>query len=1067
VTMTQLEDLPFARLTQLLESLSCLKARLTFRPFENLWDELSKEPSSSTYRIFSHSSVFSMARLIFPAHDIQRSYNIKEVMLVKALISALQPDRATEQKLKEWARAKAPDSCVLALLVKEVVSSRQGASSSGGASMTLGFVNEQLDLLGGLREDELKSDNEFGRPRTQLRLQVFLNLFVHGRPKPEDAYWLTRCILKTSNGGAAFIREFMNSCRSNTYSPERPLKLLCFDIMKVPELANALGEFRNTAQPSRVRTPAEAWSRLAKGDGFAGEALIELKYDGWRLQVHVHADHRLDQVFTHKGLRISRPLGVHTTYFKKVLEKLREKIGGGGEGAIFDCEVVVVLDGAIEPFGSVQSLKGRTPAEQTLPPRRHHRLIIFDLLMLDGVAIVEEPLRVRRAALEQLVNSSSPSEWVQLSDVKVAKWLSNGCDFGGVPVRGISSRERECPLRLAMANSIAEVQEGIVVKSLESPYSRNSRTDWIKLKRCYIAGMADNLQLFVLGLNYGTGNKSALLSRTVLGARLDGGGDDAPLQFIRVCETGSGLSAEETRSIAEAFEGKTISTKNLRPQDWPSWCGGEEQKERGSWRNSPPQFLLKDANDGILVDVMCSEMLPLVTSRPRVAVSISRGRDEGDGEGDVRIGFSLRFPRIERVRTDRSGWEEVHTVSEIAQLFKESRPTEELQLIASRVSGLQMGAAAQSDESIDALEKLRMAALVELRNSDRSFLAKKDGAAYGDLCTPVSTLDPESSLAATDLSPFKGTGAAGIDTSPQRGASSSLRGTTPVTLRTPCSGGLGGGDVGGLGGAGDGYPLDAEDSQRTESPARAPGRSPGWYAAARLAAETGSAGPTSAGPVSAGPASAAESAGRGIRGSPAKRPRLAVTEARLAVTEARLAVAEPGLAVIEPGLAVTEPGLAVTEPAIDRETKSVTALSAARSAMAASATSNPEVRSLPHGQPWRGREAAWSATALPAAAAATLSAAAAAGAALAGSAGAEIGERADAAPLPVLPTFHPSACAAMREDAPLLAQRWSECTFLIDPFSITPGNALRLTPRLHQLRAFFFFYQLRAFSSSF
>lgn len=55
--------------------------------------------------------------------------------------------------------------------------------------------------------------------------------------------------------------------------------------------------------------------------------------------------------------------------------------------------------------------------------------------------------------------------------------------------------------------AIARNEEGIIIKQLDSFYVPKERsTSWIKLKGDYVEGIADTLDILIIGAYYGEGN---------------------------------------------------------------------------------------------------------------------------------------------------------------------------------------------------------------------------------------------------------------------------------------------------------------------------------------------------------------------------------------------------------------------------------------------------------------------------------------------------------------------------------------------------------------------------------
>ncbi len=161
----------------------------------------------------------------------------------------------------------------------------------------------------------------------------------------------------------------------------------------------------------------------------------ELKYDGWRAQIHVTAD----------GVRIFTRSGIDwTDRFPRLASQIAASID---QPCILDGEVCA-LDASGRP--DFTRLCGQVPAKGTLD------FFAFDLIGTGSDLLTDLPFRERRARLKAMVTRGPDAlhlvdQFDQPDDV----------------------------LRFARSNG----WEGIVAKRLSSPYRSAQRTsDWLKLK---------------------------------------------------------------------------------------------------------------------------------------------------------------------------------------------------------------------------------------------------------------------------------------------------------------------------------------------------------------------------------------------------------------------------------------------------------------------------------------------------------------------------------------------------------------------------------------------------------
>lgn len=209
----------------------------------------------------------------------------------------------------------------------------------------------------------------------------------------------------------------------------------------------------STARPRRQRAPAVPSMvlpdpMLLSEDGVSPLDkpgwIYEIKYDGWRLiagvangKVHVRTRGGAD----------------YTRVFPEVVEALVTLPGGPH---ILDGEGVVLDDTGRSDFNRFQDRA--LPRRAPVPGADPVLFMAFDLLMLDGRALVEQPVEERKVKLAALVASAGGA--VQYVD-----------HFAWQHGRSLFQQARALNL------------EGLVAKRLGSLYRPGERTaDWQKVK---------------------------------------------------------------------------------------------------------------------------------------------------------------------------------------------------------------------------------------------------------------------------------------------------------------------------------------------------------------------------------------------------------------------------------------------------------------------------------------------------------------------------------------------------------------------------------------------------------
>ncbi|KAI0955281.1 hypothetical protein AcW1_006907 [Taiwanofungus camphoratus] len=118
---------------------------------------------------------------------------------------------------------------------------------------------------------------------------------------------------------------------------------------------------------------------------------------------------------------------------------------------------------------------------------RHLALVFFDILLLDDVSLLLSPYSSRRTLLESVIElTPGRAMLAERSPVSLSLSASDGLS------------EAETQLRVLFSRLIADHQEGVVLKADEGR-SNDWRQPWVKLKKDYIPGYGDTLDLVLIG----------------------------------------------------------------------------------------------------------------------------------------------------------------------------------------------------------------------------------------------------------------------------------------------------------------------------------------------------------------------------------------------------------------------------------------------------------------------------------------------------------------------------------------------------------------------------------------
>ncbi|HET6501359.1 MAG TPA: ATP-dependent DNA ligase [Amycolatopsis sp.] len=293
---------------------------------------------------------------------------------------------------------------------------------------------------------------------------------------------------------------------------------------------DALGRFRlELGRPLRpmLATPAESLD-----DALAehAAAIVEYKMDGARIQVHRDRDE------VHVYTRTLREITAHVGELVELVRALP------CESVVLDGETLALTDdGRPRPFqetmsrfGSQRRDDGAGPVPGTHSEQLRALLLrpyFFDCLHLDGVDLLDAPLRERNAALRKVAG-----EHVIPGEIEPADASS------------------------VLDAALASGHEGVLVKALDSGYAAGRRgRAWLKVKPVH------TLDLVVLAAEWGHGRRTGFLSNLHLGARDPGGGPP-----IMVGKTFKGLTDEllawQTRTFPELETSRDRWTVHLRPE---------------------------------------------------------------------------------------------------------------------------------------------------------------------------------------------------------------------------------------------------------------------------------------------------------------------------------------------------------------------------------------------------------------------------------------------------------------------------------------------------------------------
>ena len=242
----------------------------------------------------------------------------------------------------------------------------------------------------------------------------------------------------------------------------------------------ALDRFRLTVGRPVLPMLAHSASSVAEAVDKLGACAVEEKLDGIRVQVH----------------RDGGAVRIHTRTLDDITDRLPELTAAAlelrGDRFILDGEVIAFdEDGRPRSFqetaGRVGSRVDVATAAEAVPVSP----IFFDALSVDDRDLLDLPFAERHAELARLVPEP----------MRVRRTLVSG-------PQDVARAEE------FLAETLKRGHEGVVVKSLDAPYSAGRRgASWLKVKPVH------TLDLVVLAAEWGHGRRTGKLSNLHLGAR--------------------------------------------------------------------------------------------------------------------------------------------------------------------------------------------------------------------------------------------------------------------------------------------------------------------------------------------------------------------------------------------------------------------------------------------------------------------------------------------------------------------------------------------------------------------
>lgn len=348
-------------------------------------------------------------------------------------------------------------------------------------------------------------------------------------------------------------------------------------------------------------------------DRFQGEEFTcEYKYDGERAQIHLLSDGSV-KIYSRNSEDMSQR-------YPDLISIIKDFIKSQNDHQtpitlmILDCEAVAWdrAQSKILPFQVLSTRKRKDVDEKDI--KVHICLFAFDVLHLNDQSLVNKSLDQRRKIMFENF-----------------KPIEGKFDFA---THKNSSNLDE--LQQFLDQSVKDSCEGLMVKMLhskESYYEPSKRSrNWLKLKKDYLAGVGDSLDLVVIGAYNGRGKRTGTYGGFLLASYNDDTGE-----YETTCKIGTGFSDENLQSLYNKLKPTEIS--------------------------NPKGFYTYDPS--AVPDIWLEPTTVFEVLTADLSLSpVYKAAHQEYGKG-----ISLRFPRFIRIRDDK-GVEDSTTSLQVSEFYE-------------------------------------------------------------------------------------------------------------------------------------------------------------------------------------------------------------------------------------------------------------------------------------------------------------------------------------------------------------------------------------------------------------
>jgi ATP-dependent DNA ligase I len=344
------------------------------------------------------------------------------------------------------------------------------------------------------------------------------------------------------------------------------------------------------------------------------DAAVEDKYDGIRAQAHIGMLQAPGEKLPSRQVRLfSRTRDNITESFPELVAPLLDF----PEDLILDGEIVAWRHGRALPFSELQKRLGRKTVTEKMMRQVPVCYVAFDVLYAGGELALDLPLRERHAMLDRIFAGASHQHRERIRDLQGKLEFEPAIeqdDHQHLAAVRAPVLHADSPDHLDQLFDAAQGRgnEGLMIKDFNSVYAPGRRgKSWLKLKR-----ELATLDVVVTSVEWGHGKRAGVLSDYTFAVR-DGE------RLVNVGKAYSGLTDKEIAEMTQWFLEHTIV-------------------DHGFWREVDPAIVLEVAFNAVM----------------------QSGRHDS--------GFALRFPRILRLRPDKSP-ADIDTIERVREIFERQK----------------------------------------------------------------------------------------------------------------------------------------------------------------------------------------------------------------------------------------------------------------------------------------------------------------------------------------------------------------------------------------------------------